>query len=238
MQSIHGDSLKALANGKPLPLEQVLDAGCQIAAALEAVHAKGTVHGDVTPANVIVTNGQASLLPPGGPSINYRSPEQVRGQALDARSDLFSLGLVLYEMTTGRQAFSGPTAEAVSDAILNRDPVPVREVNPAVPTELDHVITRALEKDRKMRYQTAAEMRSELTRLGRTAAPVPSAPPATRKLNPLFIAVPVLAILAVAAWLFWRSAQPPGFTERDTIVIADFENTTGDPVFDEGPRQA
>ena len=124
---------------------------------------------------------------------------------LMSRTDLFSLGLVLYEMTTGRQAFGGQTTGAVEDAILNRDPVPVREANPAVPSEVEHVITRALEKDRAMRYQTAADMRSELTRLrgdsSRTAAAVIPPPPATRKSNTLFIVLPVLALLAAGRLL-------------------------------------
>ena len=238
MQSTSGDSLNALVNGKPLAVDQVLDVGCQIADALGAMHAKGTVHGDVQPANVIVTSGQVSVLPAGSPSTSYMSPEQVRREALDGRSDLFSLGLVLYEMATGRQAFGGQAAEA----ILTRDPVPIREVNPGVPSELDHVITRALEKDRKMRYQTAADLHSELTRLrhdtSRAAEIVPPAVPVKRKVNPLLIVVPVLAILAAVAYFFWQSTQPPAFNERETIVIADFENTTGDPVFDEGLRQA
>ena len=238
MKSTQGGSLNALVNGKPLAVDQVLDVGCEIADALGAMHAKGTVHGDVKPANVIVTGGQASLLAPGDPSVSYMSPEQVRREPLDARSDLFSLGLVLYEMATGRQAFGGHTAEA----ILTRDPVPIREVNPAVPPELDHVITRALEKDRKMRYQTAADLRSELTRLrrdsSRAAETIPPAPPVKRNLSAFFIVASVLAVLAAVAYFFWRSTQPPDFNERDTIVIADFENTTGDPVFDEGLRQA
>jgi tetratricopeptide (TPR) repeat protein len=273
MELLEGDSLKSLINGQPLPLEQILDVGCQISDALEVAHSKGIVHRDIKPANIFITSrGQAKLLDFGvataGPahnaagddtrlaadvltspgtaigSVNYMSPEQARGEPLDSRTDLFSLGLVLYEMTTGRQAFGGQTTAVVFDAILNRDPVPVRQVNASVPSELEHVITRALEKDRKMRYQTAADLLSELNRLRRgtsnTAAATAAVPaaPAARKSNAVLIAVPVIAVLAVGGFFLWKSMQPPAFTERDTIVIADFENTTGDPVFDDALRQA
>ncbi|MEO6223956.1 MAG: protein kinase [Vicinamibacterales bacterium] len=273
MELLEGDSLKSLISGNPLPLDQILDVGCQMADALDAAHAKGIVHRDIKPANIFITSrGQAKLLDfgvataapahtaavdadtrlaadalttPGTAigSVNYMSPEQARGEALDGRTDLFSLGLVLYEMTTGRQAFGGQSTAVVFDGILNRDPVSVRQVNPAVPSELEHVITRALEKDRKMRYQTAADLLSELTRLRRnTSAPTAAAPAATapvaRKPNVLLIMIPVIAVLATAGYFLWRSMQPSGFTERDTIVIADFENTTGDAVFDDALRQA
>ncbi|HUR20733.1 MAG TPA: tetratricopeptide repeat protein [Vicinamibacterales bacterium] len=242
MQGPQGDSLKALLNGKPLPPEQILDLGCQIAGALEATHARGAVHGDIKPVNVGLSDaGQVTLLDTREPSINYMSPELIRREPVDVRTDLFSVGAVLYEMTTGRQAFGGQTVEEVSDAILHRDPLPIREINRAVPAELDHVITRALEKDRAMRYQTAADLQSELTRLRRTstgaATTVTPLPPAKRKLNPLLIVLPLLAILAAGGYFFWRSSQPPDFNERDTIVVADVENTTGDPVFDDGLRQ-
>jgi len=274
MELLEGDSLRSRIGGTPLPTDQILDIGCQMADALEAAHTKGIIHRDIKPANIfITTRGQAKLLDFGvataGPhhtaagddthlatdaltspgtaigSVNYMSPEQARGETLDARTDLFSLGLVLYEMTTGRQAFGGQTTAVVFDAILNRDPVPVRQVNPAVPLELEHVITRALEKDRKMRYQTAADLLSELSRLRRNtsgttvAAAATPAPPVARKSNARLIAIPMVAVLlAAGGYFFWKSQQPPAFTERDTIVIADFENTTGDAVFDDALRQA
>jgi serine/threonine protein kinase len=93
------------------------------------------------------------------------SPEQVRGEPLDARTDLFSFGLVLYEMATGHQAFEGATVAIVNDAILNRPPVPVRELNPGVSPDLERIINKALEKDRALRYQSAGEIRAELSRL-------------------------------------------------------------------------
>jgi tetratricopeptide (TPR) repeat protein len=185
-------------------------------------------------------------------SVNYMSPEQARGEALDGRTDLFSLGLVLYEMATGRQAFGGQTTAVVFDAILNRDPVPVQQVNPAVPVDLVHIITRALEKDRKMRYQTAADLLSELSRLrrdstGRTAATVAATTsrPAARNplpfpaqyFKPVGIALLVIA-LAAAGYAYWLRNATPAFTERDLVVIADFDNKTGDAVFDDALRQA
>lgn len=257
---LEGDSLKSLIHGEPLPLEQILDVGCQIADALETAHAKGIAHRDVKPANIFITKrGQAKLLDfgvataghtPGTAigSVNYMSPEQARGEALDGRTDLFSLGLVLYEMATGRQAFGGQTTAVVFDAILSRDPVPARTVNPAVPSELEHVITRALEKDRRMRYQTAADMLSELSRLrrdtsGRTAAATAAGQtaataPAARGSKAGLLAVAAIVVLAVAGFFFWRSTTAPTFTERDTILIADFANTTGDTVFDDALKQA
>ena len=275
MELLEGDSLKTLIQDKPLPIEQILDVGCQIADALEVAHTKGIVHRDIKPANIfITTRGQAKLLDFGvataGPehmaagddtrvaaealttpgtaigSVNYMSPEQARGEVTDGRTDLFSLGLVLYEMATGRQAFGGQTTAVVFDSILNRDPVPVLQINPAVPADLEHVITRALEKDRKMRYQTAADMLSELSRLRRdtsstnvaTAATAAASVPAPKpKSKALLLGIPVVAVL-VAAFFFWQSTRTPAFTERDTIIIADFDNTTGDAVFDDALRQA
>jgi tetratricopeptide (TPR) repeat protein len=273
MELLEGQSLKQMIHGEPLALDVILTVGCEIADALDAAHAKGIVHRDLKPANIFVTTrGQAKLLDfgvatagqahavaeetrvaseglttPGTAigSVNYMSPEQARGEALDGRTDLFSLGLVLYEMAAGHQAFGGQTTAVVFDAILNRDPQPLRDTNPSVPAELDHVITRALEKDRKLRYQTAADLRAELSRLrrdttGRTAAATPAAPAPAARATPFPIAVAglVVVILAVAAWFFWPRDAAGTFTERDSIVIADFTNTTGDPVFDDALRQA
>lgn len=279
MELLEGASLKALITGEPLPVEQILEVGCQIADALNAAHSQGIVHRDLKPANIVITNrGQAKLLDfgvatagtthaaadetrvaaesltmPGTAigSVNYMSPEQARGEALDGRTDLFSLGLVLYEMATGRQAFGGQTTAVVFDAILNRDPVPVQQVNPAVPVDLVHIITRALEKDRKMRYQTAADLLSELSRLrrdttGRTSTTVAAPAVAstntdkaasTRSLRPV-LAVLGVAVVAAAGYWYWQSHATPGFIERDLVVIADFDNTTGDVVFDDALRQA
>jgi tetratricopeptide (TPR) repeat protein/predicted Ser/Thr protein kinase len=194
-------------------------------------------------------------------SINYMSPEQARGEELDGRTDLFSLGLVLYEMATGRQAFGGQTTAVVFDALLNRQPPEPRTTNPDVPDELQRVILRSLEKDRRMRFQTAADMLAELGRIRRdttgrtaaaTAAPVTAAgpaspgtagtavaPPATGRPKWLVAAGVLIPVLAVIGYLVWGGGTPtPAFTERDTILVADFVNTTGDAVFDDALKQA
>ena len=112
-------------------------------------------------------------------TIAYMSPEQARGEALDARSDLFSFGAVLYEMATGRIAFTGNTAAVIHDAILNRPPVPLEQANPAALPELDRIVTKALEKDRKLRYQHASEIGADLHRLN--AIPIPQSSPRREK---------------------------------------------------------
>ena len=161
MELLDGESLRTRIHGQPLPVDLVVDTGCQIADALDAAHAKGIVHRDIKPANIFITKrGQAKLLDfgvaklggdrheaagsdetrraadvltsPGSAvgSINYMSPEQARGEDIDGRTDLFSLGLVLYEMATGRQAFGGQTTAVVFDAILNKQPAEPRLSNP------------------------------------------------------------------------------------------------------------
>jgi serine/threonine protein kinase/Flp pilus assembly protein TadD len=207
-------------------------------------------------------------------TVSYMSPEQVRGEELDARSDLFSFGLVLYEMVTGHPAFPGNTSGVIQEAILNRNPVPVSQTNSEIPPRLDEIVAKALEKDRNLRYQDAGDLRADLERLkrdndsgrlaSRASAPspaagspsadqsssatsaVPGSAPATapqsgglaRSPWKLYAGAAVLlvAAAAVAAWFFLP--RGPRLTGRDSVVLADFVNTTGDTVFDGSLREA
>jgi serine/threonine protein kinase/Tol biopolymer transport system component len=151
----------------------------------------------------------------------YMSPEQVRGEKLDARTDLFSFGLVLYEMATGQRAFSGDTAPILHDAILNRTPAAVRELNSAVPSKLEEIITKALDKDRRKRYQSAAEMRAGLET-------VKAVPPFRRRWKPALAGVVILAAL-VAAGLYWRSARKAWVSRTDSISFSDLADSQQQP---------
>jgi eukaryotic-like serine/threonine-protein kinase len=202
-------------------------------------------------ANAVTEMDARQLTSPGMMlgTVAYMSPEQVRAKELDARSDLFSFGAVLYEMATGKVPFEGSSLGEICGAILHQKPRPAAQLNPQLPGQVEAIISKALEKDRNLRYQHASEMRTDMQRLKRdsesgyrsavssVAVAVPQAAAAHgRKLWKL--AVPfVLVALVVAGGLYYRSHQSKRLTEKDTIVLADFTNTTGDSVFDGTLRQ-
>jgi tetratricopeptide (TPR) repeat protein len=171
----------------------------------------------------------------------YMSPEQARGEELDARTDLFSFGALLYEMATGRMAFPGNTAAIVHEAILNRVPTSLVRVNPDLPPELERIIGKALEKGRKLRYQSAADIRTDLQRLKRDteSARLPVATSAGGKsgLRWKVIAPVATAIAVLAAGGYFYSHPKPKLTDKDSIVLSDFDNKTGDAVFDDTLKQ-
>jgi serine/threonine protein kinase len=196
MELLQGQSLEMRLHGGALPLDQLLEISIQLSDALDAAHAQGILHRDIKPANIFITpRGQAKILDfglakltadahlasdatqtatarltsPGSTvgTVAYMSPEQARGETLDSRSDLFSLGDVIYQMATGRLAFSGATSAVIFNAILEKEPIAVTDVNPQLPPRLEEIVHRVLEKDRELRYQSAADLRGDLKRLKR-----------------------------------------------------------------------
>ena len=178
---------------------------------------------------------------PGGMlgTVPYMSPEQARAKELDARTDLFSLGVVLYEMSTGKVPFAGESSAVIYSEILTKNPQPPSQLNPRVPAGLETVIHRALEKDRDLRYQHAADLRADLQRLKRDSdtnglgSGARAAPSTKRRLRRIAAAV-IVAVIVVSYFITHRGTK---FTDKDTIVLADFDNRTGDAVFDDTLKQ-
>jgi eukaryotic-like serine/threonine-protein kinase len=274
MELLEGESLKERIGKGPVPADELLDLGIQMSDALAAAHAKGIIHRDIKPANIFMAGpervkildfGLAKAVPGHRPEIEpdeesltvegvipgttaYMSPEQVRGEEIDARSDLFSLGIVLYEAATGQRPFVGKNRVLMMNAVLNAKPVAPSSANRAAPAALDAIILKALEKDRSTRYQQASDIRTDLRRLkrdiesGRAAAATAQVEPKTAVKSGRFRwAVTVATVIVIglgvgAGWLFF-SYKTHTLTDKDTIILADFTNATGDAVFDGTLRQ-
>ena len=232
---IEGPTLRERIQHSPMPITEVLDTGIQVANALAAAHAAGIVHRDIKPANVMVRGdgyvkvldfGLAKLAAPDSAAtdqhtyaktdpgrvmgtISYMSPEQALGQPIDHRTDLFSLGVVLYEMATGKQPFAGNSDAAVYSSLLNKAPEPITRFNPELPVELEAIINRALAKDREARYQTASDLREDLKQLKRD--------PDSRRVSTITASRPVRL-----SWNRWTARALLGSTLIGLLVIALF----------------
>jgi len=277
MEMMEGKTLKHTISDIPMEIDQVLDLGAQIADALDAAHLKKIIHRDIKPANIFVTErGQAKVLDFGLAkqtaeidsdtsmptastphhitksgstmgTIAYMSPEQARGKELDARSDLFSFGTVLYEMATGTLPFNGKTTGEMLEAIFTQDPPAAVRLNPKIPEKLEEIISKAMEKDRNLRYQSAAEMRTDLQRLKRdtsmshtvrSSAPGAVTPlPAPKKMG-FWIAIATIFVVLIAAAMFYfgrqtkvadqKVAVPAASKGQTAIAVLPFKNMSAD----------
>ena len=268
MELLEGETLDRYLETHAIEPAEVIAFGLQLAAGLEAAHAKGIVHRDIKPGNLFVTKsggikitdfGLAAIAPAAhnasmadtaigdltmpGSSVGtaaYMSPEQARGEPVDARTDIFALGIVLYQMATGRQAFTGATLATIFDAVLNRTPPPASTISPRVPAALSDVMARALEKDRERRYQRVADLSADLRRIGGAAAAsvtpatpsqAASARQAPRLRQAALIGAAMSLVAAAGLWM-WRAQSAPtsqaGATIR-SLAVLPLENLSRGP---------
>ena len=246
MELLEGQTLRERIGARRFKIDELLDLAIQVADALEAAHLKGIVHRDIKPANIFVTRGgQAKILDfglaklasaiPGAElatcateemltspgtavgTVSYMSPEQAMGVELDARTDLFSFGVVLYEMATGVRPFAGTTNAALFDAILHKTPVSPVQLNPETPPKLGEIINKTLERSRDMRYQHAADLRTDLRRLKRdteseklaVSVAIPEEPEALNTSNRLWVLVAAAAVVLMIGLIFWLRSPVP-----------------------------
>jgi serine/threonine protein kinase/Tfp pilus assembly protein PilF len=259
MEMLKGKTLKHTINGQPMEIDQVVELAAQIADALEAAHAEHIIHRDIKPANIFVTErSQAKLLDFGLAkqsgiestdtemptastpkhltksgstmgTVAYMSPEQARGKDLDARSDLFSFGVVLYEMATGALPFTGQTTGETMEAIFTKEPAPPMRLNPKIPVKLEDIIAKAMEKDRNLRYQSAADMRTDLQRLKRETSQILTAREQRRTTTWISAAAIIVVLVVGTIFYFARETKPPVAKNAKTaIVVLPFTNISAD----------
>ncbi len=265
MEYLEGENLASALHRGPLPVERAIQLGVEVAGALQEAHAHGLVHRDIKPANILITaRGESKVLdfgiaklaadgsapelptmtglpqtaphtPVGTPP--YMSPEQVQGLPVDGRSDVFSLGVVLYEALTGTLAFRGETTVEILYQVVKQQPVPVRQLNASVPAPLEAAVAKALEKDPALRYQSAAELRADLMRIhragadGESLAPrsKPDSRPGARRAVWAAIAVLVVAAAIGAILAVRRPSASVASSVANWTQVTDFPDSVTSP---------
>jgi serine/threonine protein kinase len=251
MQHVEGQTLKEVLAGKSLPLDRIVEIAIQVCEGLQAAHEKGITHRDIKPSNILIdSHGRARIVDFGLASvmgsdqltktgstlgtIGYMSPEQVRGDKVDHRTDLFSFGVVLYEMITGHSPFKADSEAATLHAITNAKPELLARFRREVPSALQTVVEKALDKDAATRYQHADELAGDLKRL---SSPVASIPPMQSRRNRILVTSLVVVGLVAAALVFkpWKlvmESSKDSNTDVKRVVVVPFRNQTGDPSLD------
>jgi serine/threonine protein kinase/tetratricopeptide (TPR) repeat protein len=263
---LEGETLREQVKRGPAPPKKAIDYALQIAHGLAAAHEKGVVHRDLKPENLFVTRdgrvkildfGLAKLLHTDGETqltkqtldtqpgavlgtVGYMAPEQVRGLAADHRADIFAFGAILYELLTGKRAFHRSTFADTMSAILNEDPLPVSQTMPNIPPALERAVQRCLEKSPDQRFQSASDLAFALELSSDVSRVATSVPASVKSRTPWkwITATGIALILVSGVLLWWNSRASARLTEKDTVVLSDFANSTGDPIFDDTLKQA